>query len=144
MTVQIVASLQNTVVSRLRNSIKSGNKQDRDAYRFLKGSLDNIHEQPVSNDRAVKIFRDLLKEAKANPHSFSDREVEILTELVPPFLDEKATEQYLRDKGVFEQIKGCPREGQAIGIAMKTCAQGNRCVNSDIVRQIVLALRKTD
>jgi hypothetical protein len=134
-------SLQNTIQSRMIDAIKSKDAESRNAYRFLKGKLDQVIQQPVPDEIVIALVRTLLLDAKNNPGTFSERETEIMQELVPPVLDYAATKQYLVDNGIDQQVKASPKDGHAIGVAMRAFAQGKRCVAGDVVRAVVSDLR---
>ena len=80
----------------------------------------------MSESDAIKKMRGVLKEAKAGPTTFTEEELALLREWVPPAL-------------TAEQIKAAPKEGMAMGIAMKTLA--GRQVDSDDVKAAITALR---
>jgi hypothetical protein len=132
-----MSTVLKTIQTRMVEAMKAKNVVDKDAYRYIKGQIDLIKESPLSDETAIRKLREILTEAKKNP-MFSPREVEILTELVPKELDYDQSLAYLTECDITEQIRTSPREGQAMGVAMKTFAQGKRVVNPNTVRQVVL------
>jgi uncharacterized protein len=86
---------------------------------------------------AIKKMRGILKEAKAGPTSFSEAELALIREWVPPALSLEQIEAALAP--VADQIKAAPKDGMAMGIAMKTLA--GQPVDSDDVKQAIAALR---
>jgi len=91
----------------------------------------------MSEADAIKKMRGVLKEAKSGPTTFSAEELALLSEWVPPLLTAEQIKEVLAP--VAEQIKAAPKEGMAMGIAMKTLA--GRQVDSDDVKAAIAALR---
>jgi uncharacterized protein len=77
----------------------------------------------MSEADAIKKMRGVLKEAKSGVTTFSAEELALLSEWVP----------------ASEQIKAAPKEGMAMGIAMKTLA--GQQVDSEDVKAAIAALR---
>jgi uncharacterized protein YqeY len=92
----------------------------------------------MSESDAIKKMRGVLKEAKAGPTTFTAEELALLREWVPPALTAEQIKEALAP--VAEQIKAAPKEGMAMGIAMKTLA-GHQ-VDSDDVKAAIAALRE--
>jgi uncharacterized protein YqeY len=92
----------------------------------------------VSDADAIKKMRGILKEAKAGPTSFSPEELALIQEWVPPTLSPAQIEAALAP--VAAQIKAAPKEGMAMGIAMKALA--GEQVESDDVKAAITALRQ--
>jgi uncharacterized protein len=91
----------------------------------------------MSEADAIKKMRGVLKEAKSGLTTFSAEELALLSEWVPSLL---TLEQITEALGpVAEQIKAAPKEGMAMGIAMKTLA--GQQVDSDDVKAAIAALR---
>ena len=86
---------------------------------------------------AIRKMRGILKEAKAGRTSFSAEELALIEEWVPPSLGKDQIAEALAQ--VAEAIKGAPKEGMAMGIAMKALA--GRPADSDDVKEVVAALR---
>jgi uncharacterized protein len=91
----------------------------------------------MSESDAIKKMRGVLKEAKTGPTTFTEEELALLREWVPPALTAEQIKEALA--AVAEQIKSAPKEGMAMGIAMKTLA--GRQVDSDDVKAAIAALR---
>lgn len=135
-------SIQEMITARMITATKAKDAIDRNVYRLLKGKLDLMHEQPVTDRNAVAMFRKFLGDAKTYPQNFSEREVEILTELVPRDLDEAETLSFLQTNlDLVEQIRSCPKEGQAMGIAMKAFNVAGKDVKSENVRSAIAILK---
>ncbi|MFI5457203.1 MAG: GatB/YqeY domain-containing protein [Isosphaerales bacterium] len=86
---------------------------------------------------AFKKMRGVLKEAKSGLTTFSALELALIREWVPPTLTAEQISEALAP--VAEQIKAAPKDGMAMGIAMKTLA--GQHVESDDVKAAIAALR---
>ncbi len=91
----------------------------------------------MSEGDALKKMRGVLKEAKSGPTTFTAEELALLREWVPPTLTAEQVEEAL--KPVADQIKAAPKEGMAMGIAMKALA--GQAVESDDVKAAIAAMR---
>jgi uncharacterized protein YqeY len=91
----------------------------------------------MSESDAIKKMRGVLKEAKSGPTTFTEEELALLREWVPPALTAEQIKEALAP--VADLIKAAPKEGMAMGIAMKTLA--GRQVDSDDVKAAIAALR---
>jgi uncharacterized protein len=91
----------------------------------------------MSEADAIKKMRGVLKEAKSGVTTFSAEELAILSEWVPSLLTPDQIKEALGP--VAEQIKSAPKDGMAMGIAMKTLA--GQQVDSDDVKAAIAALR---
>jgi uncharacterized protein YqeY len=87
---------------------------------------------------AIKKMRGVLKEAKSGLTTFSPAELALIREWVPPTLSPEQITAALAP--VAEQIKAVPKEGMAMGIAMKTLA--GQQVESDDVKAAIAAIRQ--
>jgi hypothetical protein len=83
-------------------------------------------------------MRGILREAKAGPTSFSEAELALLREWVPPTLSPEQIAEALGP--VVDQIKAAPKDGMAMGIAMK--ALSGKPVESDDVKAVITSLRQ--
>ena len=92
----------------------------------------------VSDEEAVKRMRGILKEAKAGPTSFSPEELALIRDWVPLSLTPEQIATALA--GVHDQIKSAPKDGMAMGVAMKTLA--GQPVDSDDVKAVVASMRQ--
>ena len=93
----------------------------------------------MSDADAVKKMRGVLKEAKGGTTTFSPEELALLQEWVPPTLSREQIAEALAPAA--DAIKAAPKDGMAIGIAMKSLA--GREVDSDDVRNVVTSLRQS-
>jgi uncharacterized protein YqeY len=91
----------------------------------------------MSDAEALKKMRGVLKEAKTGQTTFSPQEIALLQDWLPPALTPDQITAALVP--VADQIKAAPKEGMAMGIAMKTLA--GQPVDSDDVKAAVAALR---
>jgi uncharacterized protein YqeY len=91
----------------------------------------------VPDAEAVKKMRGVLKEAKSGPTTFSPEELDLIRKWLPPTLTAEQIGEVLAP--VADQIKAAPKEGMAMGIAMKALA--GQQVESDDVKAVIVALR---
>jgi len=130
-----------SIVTRMRAHLPEAMKA-RDTVRlnFLRYwiaqlTLGTGAEMPEAD--AIKKMRGVLKEAKSGPTTFSPEELALIREWVPATLSAEQISEALAP--VAEQIKAAPKEGMAMGIAMKALA-GHQ-VESDDVKAAIVALR---
>jgi uncharacterized protein YqeY len=131
-----------SIVQRMREQLPKSMKA-RDAVRtnFLRYwiaqlTLGTGAEMP--DDQAIKKMRGILKEAKAGQTTFSPEELALIREWVPATLGPDQIAEALAPAA--DQIRAAPKEGLAIGIAMKALA--GQPVDSDDVRAAVASLRQ--
>ena len=91
----------------------------------------------VSDVDAIKKMRGVLKEARSGTTTFTPEELALIREWVPATLTPEQIAERLGPSA--EQIKAAPKEGMAMGIAMKALA--GEPVDSDDVKAVVAALR---
>lgn len=130
-----------SIVAQMRTQLKDSMKA-RDAVRtnFLRywiAQLTTGTGEEVADEQAIKKMRAMLKEARGGQTSFSPEEVTLLEEWVPPTLDRFQIAQELAP--VADQIKVAPKDGQAMGIAMKSLA--GKPVEADDVKAVIAELR---
>jgi uncharacterized protein YqeY len=131
-----------SIVQRMRAQLTEAMKA-RDALRtgFLRYWIAQLTlgtGAEMSEADAVKKMRGVLKEAKSAITTFSPDELALLREWVPPTLSPEQITQAL--VSVAEQIKAAPKDGMAMGIAMKELS--GQQVDSDDVKAAVAALRQ--
>lgn len=131
-----------TIVERMRAQLRVAMKA-RDAVKtsFLRYWIAQLTlgtGAEVADADAIKKMRGILKEAKAGPTTFSEAELALLREWVPPALGPEQIAAALVP--VQDQIKAAPKEGMAMGIAMKALA--GQPVESDDVKAAVASLRQ--
>jgi uncharacterized protein len=130
-----------TIVQRMRAALKDSMKA-RDAFRtnFLRYwiaqlTLGTGEEMPDAD--AIKKMRGVVKEAKSGQTTWSPEEVALIGEWVPASLGPEQIAEALA--GVADQIKAAPKDGMAMGLAMKALA--GQPVDSDDVKAAVAAIR---
>jgi uncharacterized protein YqeY len=131
-----------TIVQRMRTQLREAMKA-RDAVRtnFLRYWIAQLTlgtGEEMSEDQAIKKMRGVLKEAKSGQTSFSAEELALIEEWVPPVLGPDQIRQALA--AVTESIRSAPKEGMAMGIAMKALA--GQAVDSEDVKAVVAELRR--
>ncbi len=92
----------------------------------------------VSDADAIKKMRGVIKEAKSGPTTWSAEEIALIHEWVPATLTREQVEAALAP--VAEQIKSAPKDGMAMGIAMKSLA--GEQVDSEDVKAVIAAMRQ--
>jgi uncharacterized protein len=92
----------------------------------------------MSESDAIKKMRGVLKEAKSGMTTFTPEELALLRDWVPATLTADQIKEALTP--VAEQIKAAPKDGMAMGIAMKSLA--GQPVDSDDVKAAIGALRE--
>ncbi len=133
--------MSTSIVQRMRTQLTESMKA-RDAFRtgFLRYWIAQLTlgtGAEMSEADAIKKMRGVLKEAKSGITTFSPEEVALIHEWVPPTLTPAQIVEALAP--VAEQIKAAPKEGMAMGIAMKTL--GGQQVDSDDVKAAIASLR---
>ncbi|HKM54997.1 MAG TPA: GatB/YqeY domain-containing protein [Isosphaeraceae bacterium] len=131
-----------TIVERMRVELKAAMKA-RDAVKtgFLRYWIAQFtlgSGAELADAEAVKKMRGILKEAKSGPTSFSEQELALLRDWVPPTLSSEQIAAALIP--IREAIKAAPKDGMALGVAMKALAGQN--VDSDDVKVAVASIRQ--
>ncbi len=131
-----------TIVERMRVELKAAMKA-RDAVKsgFLRYWIAQFtlgSGAELADADAVKKMRGILKEAKSGPTSFSEQELALLRDWVPPTLSSEQIAEALI--AVREPIKAAPKDGIALGVAMKALA--GQDVDSDDVKVAVASIRQ--
>lgn len=130
-----------TIVQRMRDRLKESMKA-RDAVRtnmlrywIAQFTLGTGEE--VSDADAVKKMRAVLKEAKGGQTSFTPEDLALIHDWVPASL---GPDQIAAALGpARDQIRAAPKDGMAMGIAMKALA--GQAVESEDVKAAVAAIR---
>jgi len=92
----------------------------------------------MSESDAIKKMRGVLKEARTGVTTFTPQELDLIREWVPPTLTSEQIAETLAP--IAEQIKNAPKEGMAMGLAMKALA--GQQVDSDDVKAVIAGLRQ--
>ncbi len=126
-----------SIVERMRTQLTAAMKA-RDAlktnflrYWIAQLTLGSGAEMP-END-AIKKMRSVLKEAKSGVTTWTPEELALLRDWVPPTLSVEQINEALAP--VAPQIKAAPKDGMAMGIAMKSLA--GQAVESEDVEAAV-------
>jgi uncharacterized protein YqeY len=131
-----------SIVQRMRAKLPEAMKA-RDAVRtgFLRYWIAQLTlgtGAEMSDTDAVKKMRGVLKEAKSGTTTFTPEELALIREWIPASLTPEQIAEKLAP--VAGQIKAAPKDGMAMGIAMKALAAEQ--VDSDEVKAAVAALRQ--
>ena len=130
-----------TIARRMRDALKDSMKA-RDAVRtnvlrYWIAQLTLGTGDEMNDADAVKKMRGVLKEARSGQTTWTPAEVALISEWVPASLGPEQIAELIAP--VADAIKAAPKEGMAIGLAMKAIA--GQPVDSDDVRAAVAALR---
>lgn len=131
-----------SIVQRMRAQLRESMKA-RDAVRtgFLRYWIAQLTlgtGAEMSDADAVKKMRGVLKEAKSGTTTFTPEELALIREWVPATLTPEQIGAKLA--GVADPIRAAPKDGMAMGIAMKALA--GEAVDSDDVKAAVAAIRQ--
>ena len=130
-----------TLVQKMREQLKASMKA-RDTVRtnFLRYWIAQFtlgDGTEVADDQAIKRLRGVAREAQSGITSFTPEELELLKEWLPAQLSRSQVQKSLA--AVADAIKAAPKDGMAMGLAMKHLA--GQPVDSDDVKAVVAALR---
>lgn len=130
-----------TIVQTMREKLRASMKA-RDALRtnFLRYWIAQLTlgtGEEVADAEAIKKMRGVLKETKTGQTTWTPEEVALIQEWVPASLSPEQIALALEP--VREAIKTAPKDGMAMGLAMKALA--GRPVESDEVKAAVTAIR---
>jgi uncharacterized protein len=131
-----------SIVQRMRSQLREAMKS-RDAVRlgFLRYWIAQLTlgtGAEMSDADAVKKMRGVLKEAKGGTTTFTPEELALIREWVPATLTPEQIAEKLATAA--DQIKAAPKDGMAMGIAMKALA--GEPADSDDVKAAIAELRK--
>lgn len=130
-----------TIVQRMRQQLRESMKA-RDAVRtnFLRYWIAQFTlgtGEEMADADAVKKMRGVLKEARTGQTTFTPEEVVLLQDWVPASLT--ADQIAVALEPVRNAIKAAPKDGMAMGVAMKTLA--GQPVEAEDVKAAVAAFR---
>ena len=130
-----------TIVQRMRVALKDSMKA-RDAARtnFLRYWIAQLTlgtGAEMADADAIKKMRGVVKEAKSGQTTWTPEEIALIGEWVPASLAPEQIKEALAP--VADQIKGAPKDGMAMGLAMKALA--GQPVDSDDVKAAVASIR---
>jgi uncharacterized protein YqeY len=131
-----------TIVERMRAELTAAMKS-RDAVRtkFLRywiAQLTMGSGAEMAEADAIKKMRSVQKEAKSGVTTWTPEELALIRDWVPPVLSVEQIKEALAP--LAEQIKAAPKDGMAMGIAMKSLA--GQAVESEDVKAAVESLRR--
>lgn len=130
-----------TIVQRMRAQLKEAMKaRDTARTNFLRYWIAGLTlgtGEELSDADAIKKMRGVVKEAKSGQTTFTAEEVALIQEWLPPVLTPEQIAEKLAP--VTEQIKAAPKDGMAMGVAMKSLA--GEQVESDDVKAAVALIR---
>jgi uncharacterized protein len=131
-----------SIVRRMRSQLPEAMKA-RDAIRtgFLRYWIAQLTlgtGAEMSDADAIKKMRGVLKEARSGVTTFTAEELALIRQWVPATLAPEQIAEKLAP--MAEQIKAAPKDGMAMGIAMKALA--GEPVESEDVKAVVSALRQ--
>ena len=130
-----------TIVQKMRAQLTEAMKA-RDAVRtqFLRywiAQLTAATGAELSDADAVKKMRGVLKEAKGGQTSFTPEELALIEQWLPATMTRDQVADFLGP--LADQIRKAPKDGIAMGIAMKSLVGYE--VDSDDVKAVVASLR---
>jgi uncharacterized protein YqeY len=130
-----------TIVQRMRSQLAPAMKA-RDAARtaFLRYWIAQLTlgtGAEMDDAEAIKKMRAVLKEAKGGVTTFTPEEIDHLREWVPASLTPDQVRAALEP--VADQIRAAPKDGMALGVAMKALA--GQPAETEDVKAAVNALR---
>ena len=130
-----------SIVKRMRSQLPEAMKA-RDAVRtgFLRYWIAQLTlgtGAEMSDADAIKKMRGILKEARSGTTTFTPEELALIREWVPATLTPEQIAEKLA--AAADQIKAAPKEGMAMGLAMKALA--GQPVDSDDVKAVVAVIR---
>ena len=123
--------------ARLKESMKARDALRTNMLRYWIAQLTLGTGEEVSDADAVKKMRGVIKEAKTGQTTFTPEDVALMQEWVPASLGADQISAALAP--IRDQIKAAPKDGMAMGIAMKALA--GQPVESDDVKAAVAAIR---
>jgi uncharacterized protein YqeY len=130
-----------TIVKRMREQLRESMKaKDATRTNFLRYWIAQFTlgtGEEISDEQAIKKMRGVLKEAQTGRTTFSPEELALIRDWVPASLGAEKIKEILGP--VAESIRSAPKEGVAMGIAMK--ALTGQAVDSDDVKAVVAELR---
>ena len=131
-------SLVQAMRGQLKDAMKARDTLRLSVLRYWIAQLTLGTGEEVSDADAVKKMRSVLKEAKTGQTTFSPEEVALIQEWVPASLGVEAIAEVLAP--VRDAIKAAPKDGVAMGLAMKALA--GRQVEAEDVKAAVATIRQ--
>lgn len=124
--------------AKLSESMKARDAVQTQFLRYWIAQLTLGDGTEVPDAEAVKKMRGVLKEAKGGQTTFTPQELELIQQWVPSALTREQVAETLAP--LASQIKAAPKEGMAMGLAMKALA--GQVVESEDVKAVIADLRQ--
>lgn len=132
-------------------AMKAGNTVEKEILRVAVGEITTEAAragQPASDEEIVAILRKLIKANRESLEASEDaeqratleREIEILSEIVPKVLDQEGTIAALQ--AIAPELRAAAGDGPATGIAMRHLKAASQTVDGRTVAAAVQAIRK--
>lgn len=130
-----------TIVQQMRQALRESMKA-RDAVKtnFLRYWIAQLTlgtGEEMADADAVKKMRGVLKEARTGQTTFSPEEIALIQDWVPASWTAAQIAEALEP--VRAAIQAAPKDGMALGVAMKTLA--GQPVDADDVKAVVASIR---
>jgi uncharacterized protein YqeY len=130
-----------TIVQKMRQELRESMKA-RDAVKtnFLRYWIAQLTlgtGAEMADADAVKKMRGVLKEARTGQTTFSPEEIALIQDWVPASWTADQITEALQP--VRDAIKSAPKDGMALGVAMKALA--GQPVDADDVKAVVASIR---
>jgi uncharacterized protein YqeY len=143
-------TLSNTIKKQIIQAMKSGDTFARDVLKYAASEIQAAQSRTkkgISEEDEQRIIRKIIITNDANVEHIDSkekldaikRENEILTTLLPAMMGKEEIIEFLKPS--HSDIKNCPSDGQAIGIAMKILKNNDKTVDGKIVTEIVKEIR---
>jgi uncharacterized protein YqeY len=130
-----------SIVQRMRDQLRAAMKaRDTVKLTFLRYWIAGLTlgtGEEMTDEAAIKKMRGVLKEAQTGQSTFTAEEIVLLREWLPALLDRDGIRAVLAPAA--EAIRSAPKEGMAMGAAMKALA--GQPVDSDDVKAVVAEIR---
>jgi|APSaa5957512622_1039677.scaffolds.fasta_scaffold27397_2 uncharacterized protein len=143
-------TLSNTIREQIIQAMKSGDTFARDVLKYAVSEIQAAQSRAkngISEEDEQRIIRKIIIMNEAN-FEYADseekldtlkKENEILTAFLPAMMDAEEIIELLNPH--HPDIKNCPSDGQAIGIAMKALKGGDKKADGNMVVKIVKEIR---
>lgn len=130
-----------TLVQRMRAQLPAAMKaKDTVRLQFLRYWIAQFTRgdgTELADEQAIKRLRGVVKEAKAGPTTFTAEELALIGEWVPASWDQARIREELVT--IAESLRLAPKEGMALGLAMKHLT--GQPVEANDVKAVVAELR---
>ena len=121
----------------LKDSMKARDASRTNVLRYWIAQLTLGTGEEMADADAIKKMRGVIKEAKSGQTTWSAEEIALISEWVPASLGADQIKEALAP--IADQIKAAPKDGMAMGLAMKALA--GQPVDSDDVKAAIASIR---